>query len=265
MLTMTDHGNSIKNTADRHAFVLAGRETLFLCHMSMVDEMENHMYQLVARVKIPSANMNRYREEYDKNNEDDTFFLVNTEENPIRILDLVNGGTSSFRAAVWSRAHVTEEREPPWGDIEPFIPHTTVTVERVVYFRHIDLNLNRPQSLSYVIFGLGSEAHLHHYLTRQPEFDHVVSLAEPPAWLPDDQLEAGVPINFPALLENGPVCCSPLKPGSTHAVQYCGIETPMTHAHEPDEFVVTIGRELWFNTSIVNSENPCAPPASPEP
>jgi hypothetical protein len=249
---------------------MAGRETLFLCHMPMLRDFEVHMYQLVMRATIPGEHMRRYREEYDKADTTNTFFLVNTEHDLMTILDLATGRRASFTATLWDKATVQKGKKfPPWWKgpedqtpLPPLIEETRVTVDRVVYFRHFDLNLNRPQSLTYVLFGLGDEAHLHHYQTAEPDFDEALTLAEVPGWLPDAQLEAGIHINFPAFEENAPLkSCGPiLEPGSTHLVQYCGIEG--YGGEKLPAFEVKIGRNLWFNTSIGNTDDPCGPTRS---
>jgi hypothetical protein len=59
-----------------------------------------------------------------------------------------------------------------------------VTIERVVYFRHFSMSFQPPDPLTYVLFGFGDEAHMTNCQTKEPDFDHIVSLAEAPDWLP---------------------------------------------------------------------------------
>jgi hypothetical protein len=255
----SDHGGSLDNHPHQHAFVMAGRENLFLCHMPMLD-WEIHMYQLVLQVRIPEKDMEEYRQRYDKANSDNKFFLVNTDSDWMTILELATGQKRAFEAGLWDLAYQEPgKKERPWLNIDPYIGYTCVTVDRVVHFRHFDLNLNRPRSLTYLLFGQGQEAHLQHYQTIEPNFDDVVSLARAPIWLPPAQLEAGVHVNFPDLPDSVGVdnCASPLEPGSSHVVQYCGVESwgDVT----PDPFEIEIGRNLWFDTAIGNSDgkDPC--------
>lgn len=270
----------IKNTLHQHAFTMAGRNCLFLCHMPMLD-METHMYQIVLQVRLPEDAMQCYREMYDRQDPGDTFFLVNQETDQMSLLELATGRRRTFCADVWSRATVRPgQKIPPWLDRDPFIKGVRIDVERVVYFRHFDLNFSRPRSLTYVLFGSGREAHLYHVQSAQPDFDHVLTLTEAPSWLPcedDDyrpQLEAGIHVNIPALsntpgnffsLNAGPR--SPLEPGCTYDVQYFGMDRVVQHSPdggfvevEVPTYPVTIARSLWFNTSICNTRDPAGLP-----
>lgn len=250
----------------QHAFVMAGGEDLFLCHMPMVD-IPCHMYQLVLRVSLPHDDMETYRNALDKQDETGVLYLANSERDRMAIVELANGSRTSFAAMVWDHAYVHPgDKAKPWetpGEvlITPLIDETTVTVEQVVYFRTIDLNLNRPETLTYVLFGRGSEAHLHHYMVKEPEFDQVVTLREAPAWLSEPELEAGIHVNFPHLPtdRHQPVRTNPLQTGTPLAVRRNGIGPSATDG--PGRLTVTVGRNLWFNTSIANPQghDPNAP------
>lgn len=279
MWPLCDVESPIVNTLHRHAFTMAGRDQLFLCHMPMLD-MEDHMYQLVLQVRLPEQAMQRYQTMYDKQDPDNTFFVVNQEAEPMSLLELTTGRRKGFLADVWDKATVRQgEKIPPWLENNPFIKGTQVDIDRVVYFRHFDLNFDRPRFLTYVLFGSGDEAHLYHCLSGQPDFDHVVSLAEVPDWLPRDkdgyrpQLEAGIHVNFPELPDTpanffllDAMSQGPLEPGSTHPVQYHGMERVVQHSHEGfvevevPRYAVTIARSLWFNTSICNTRDPAGLP-----
>lgn len=61
--------------------------------------------------------------------------------------------------------------------------------------------MNRPWSLTYILFGKGEEIFLSHYLIQSPEYMHLLLLEEKPNWLSPEQIEVGVLINFPKFNE----------------------------------------------------------------
>lgn len=118
-----------------------------------------------------------------------------------------------------------------------------------MYYRHFDFNLDYPNSLTYLLFGSGEEAHLYHYQTKEPDFDQVLSLAAAPTWLSPMILEAGVHVNVPTL-HNIPVPCSNPLINPIYQVQYGG---------GPTQYAISVGRNLWFCTKITNEYDPCQP------
>jgi hypothetical protein len=98
-----------------------------------------------------------------------------------------------------------------------------VTIERVVYFRHFSMSFQPPDPLTYVLFGFGDEAHMTNCQTKEPDFDHIVSLAEAPDWLPLHQLESGVHVTIDGKQDLIP-CSNPLpKPSSGDPTPECNV------------------------------------------
>lgn len=263
---------ALREKPHQHGFVMAGEKTLFLCHMPMHLPTPHchhvHLYEMVIRASIPEDTWARYRKAYAAAaNGDpakgDTVFLVNHEDDTFTLPDLVLGRKVSFEAVVYPKARVQPgNRVPPWDkSMKPLLDRTTVTVERVVHWRHFDSNFDPPASLTYILFGEGDEAFLQNYHTRPPDVDHVVQLRKKPDWLPDDLLELSVQVSFPELKSDGPVrtCGSPLRPGSIHPVEYYGMTTFDGTTPLP-RFEVEVDRTLWLNTSILNTTgaDPCA-------
>jgi len=248
------HEDPIVDAADRHAFVVLGTQTIFLCHLTMF-HMEDHMYQLVLRVRFSDYGMRQYLHER-KDNPNTTFFLGNSDRDLLTLPEIQTGTRASFCADVFR--DIPDKPvydEWPWTGIPPAIDYLPVTVERVVCYRHFDFNLGYPEKLSYMLFGFGNEAHMTNYQTREWDFDQVVSLLEAPQWLPLKQLEAGVGITIPALpirpAGEKTYCSDPLTK-ATYDVTYAGKRIPANQ--------ITIGYHHWFSTKIVNETNPCAPP-----
>lgn len=246
---------AIPDSPDRHAFVMLGRRTLFLCHLTMF-HMENHCYQIVVEAGLPDHAMAQYVHERETH-PDATYFLGNLEQDLWTVPQLQNGARRGFLADIWRGIPYQKEyTEWPWNHQRPVISSIPVTVTRVVFYRHFDFNLEHPQTLSYMLFGAGNEAFLTKFQVKEPDFDQVVTLARNPVWLPQDQLRAGVPINIPSL-KGGLHCTNPLAK-SDYQVQYGGFP------EKRPALTIQVARSEWFCTKVVNSENPCPDESSCE-
>ena len=241
---------SLKDTPDQHAFVMAGRQTLFLCHLTMVHtEMPNHMYELVLQATLPRSAWKKYLEDLDHHPKA-TYFLGNSEKDKMTIPDIHIGSRVSFKGDIWRGIPYKKQYTSwPWANQKPIISNITVKIERVVRIRHFNFAVEYPTSMTYFLFGKGQEAHLYHYQTREPEFDQVVSLAQAPDFITQSQLQSGVLINFPTMASTPVRCSNPLT-NKTYQVQYEGIGDFGLHK-------IKIGRSLWFSTKITNSKPPC--------
>ena len=77
------------------------------------------------------------------------------------IPDLATGARTTFQASIWAGIPIKHHYKVwPWKGIKPIVEDTPVTVERVVAYRHFDLQQNYPETLTYLLFGAGDEAHL---------------------------------------------------------------------------------------------------------
>jgi hypothetical protein len=238
---------------DQHAFVMLGEKTLFLGHLTML-HMPEHMFQVVLRAKLPDDAMAKYVTDRAKHPKE-TYFLGNSPDDLMTMFSL-HSGRREFVADIFRGIPYKKEyMEWPWKNESPIVHNVKTTIEREVYYRQFDFNLQYPETLTYVVFGAGSEAHLMHYQVKEPDFDHMLSLAETPEWLPQEALEAGVHINFPTLRATPVYCSSPFR-SAEYQVQYSG---------QPGGYPVEIGTEYWFSTKVTNSGNPCVdvPPAPP--
>ena len=233
---------------EQHAFIMAGTKTLFLCHMTMF-HMELHCYQLILRASLPDYAMQHFRALREERPEQ-VYFLGNSPRDLLTVADLQTGARNSFMADIFQGIPKRDEYLYwPWRDETPVIPNVRVAVERVVFQRHFDFSLEFPPKLTYVLFGYGDEAHMQSYQTKEPDYDHVLSLAKAPDWLPAKKLEASSLINF-QIPRAGTPCETPLKKNRTYKVQY--------HGFEPT-YPVEIGTTWWFSTQIVNADDPCKP------
>jgi hypothetical protein len=252
----TQHGhqhggplNPLNIDPGQHAFIMLGEKALFLCHMTMFD-MEEHCYQLILRATLPDETMKLYLAGLNQSPRT-TYFLGNSNSDLLTVADLASGARRGFLADLFRGVPDRPKSDGwPWDGRPQFLvaANVEVTVDRVVYHRHFDMGLEHPKKLTYVLFGEGDEAHLNHFQTKEPDFDHVLSLSGRPDWLPKRKLEASVHVTFPSLASSPLHCRDPLDPG-VHDVQYQGQGATLK---------LGVRESWWFSTAIVNSKDPCA-------
>ena len=121
--------------------------------------------------------------------------------------------------------------------------------------------MNYPATLTYLLFGSWNEAHMVHYQTKEPDYDHMASLRAAPSWLANDMLAAGVIIDLPDVPRvgtgekaEGVRCTSPFEDNATIQVRYRG-----AGPRRP----VTVDHTYWFCTRICNFIDPCEQYKSP--
>ena len=176
-----DNG-SVPFPKHQHAFFIVGTEHLFLVHMTNM-WIDCHLYQFILEIGVPEDVKQRYLDDR-KRHPTDWYIIGNEHDDTMSLPNIQRGQRTSFRGSIW-RGWPTKKGSPhwPWSNDDPVIKGFEVQVKRIVCFRHFDFNFNNPNTLSYILFGKGNEAHMQHYQVKQPEFDHVVTLAEAPEWL----------------------------------------------------------------------------------
>jgi hypothetical protein len=147
----------------------------------------------------------------------------------------------------------TEYTHWPWEGVRPVFANVRVSIERMVHFRPFSETMNYPGTLTYLLFGAGHEAHMVHYQTKMPDFDHMASLKATPPWLENEMLAAGVVVDLPDIpraeeKDAAVRCTKPFENGSTIQVRY--------RAAEPRR-AVTIDHTYWFCTRVCNKPDPC--------
>jgi hypothetical protein len=227
-----------------HNFFMFGSKTLYIEHMPMFTE-EKHMYQVILRADLPDTVMRGYRARQGGAHRT-PWNLVNSAK--LYTLPQVKAGTLST-IGVDVYADYSNADAAPTGS--PFATDVPLTVREVVHFRHWDFNIPRPQNLTYLLFGRGGEAHLSHYIARDPDFQHIVTLRSAPAWLSADQLAAGAEICFSGVPSLPLACADPLRKGS-HRVLFQG------RTDAPATLDLTGASSVWFSTgNLLNAKDPC--------
>ncbi len=243
------------NEPHRHAFVLVGDKTLFIVHMTQ-HWYEEHRYQFILEVMLPPEETARYQADR-KNHPEQSYFLANLPRDVFTLPSLQAGERREFRCEIFRgipAASGSRYTAWPWDENFPrFIQEVVVTARRTVHYRPFSDRMHHPTTLTYLLFGVGDEAHMTNWQTKEPDFDHVVSLQAAPSWLPPDQLKAGVIVDIPGQETSTALwplarCKNPWPNEVDQYVRYRG---------EEDERLIKIGKTAWFSLKIVNSANPC--------
>ncbi len=226
-----------------HNFFMFGSKALYVEHMPMFTK-EKHMYQVILRVELPDAVMRAYRARQGPRRT--PWNLLNS--TILYTLPQIKAGTlRSFEVDVYE--DYSNADAVPAGS--PFATGVPLEVREVVHFRHWDFNIPRPQYLTYLLFGRGGEAHLSHYIARDPDFQHIVTLKSAPAWLSPDQLAAGVEICLPDVPSVPVSCSSPLRDKS-YRVLFQGRQDARATLD------LNGVSSIWYSTgNLLNANDPC--------
>jgi hypothetical protein len=265
-----DHGgstpedNDLKDEPHRHAHSLIGTKTLFTCHLTN-HWWEPHMFQLVMEIQLADWAMDLYRKERLARPKE-SYFIANTPDDLMPLSSFHTRKRTSFRADVWRGIPPTPKAQYetwPWQGVRPLIADVPVSVVRVVYYRPFVAHMPYPETLTYILFGNGDEAHMTNFQTKEPEFDHILSLSEAPKWLPKSLLEAGILIDIPdirTIPSSGRHCANPLPEGTNQEVRYRG-----SGDKPKDRRRIAIGPTYFFCYKIANKaeNNPCAGSQAP--
>lgn len=250
----------IPNQPEQHAFVMLGMNTLFLCHLTMYG-MEEHNYQIVLQGRLPAFAMEQYRRDR-LAHPNNSYFLGNSPTDLFTVPDVQCGMRTFFLADVFRGIPQQDKYESwPWANQTPLIPSVRIEVERVVYFRHLSLTFQPPTMLTYALFGFGNEAHMTNWQTKSPGFDHVVSLAEAPDWLPQSQLQSSVHVGISGQPGTNLLCADPLPASSEGSPATCSVKY---RGVGPDR-QIKLAFHHWFCTKVCNDPNPdpCAGKSAP--
>lgn len=242
MVKASGEESRIANHPTQHGFVVSGLDTIFLNHLAVFSE-QNHMYQLILQVSLPEAALRTYVEDR-RQHPDEVYILGNSQWDLMTLPQITTEELGAFTGDLFRGLPADPNTTPP------LVHDLRVTIDRIVYFRHFDYVESHPPVATYVLFGAGEEAHLAHRMTRAPDYQQVLDLAELPDWIPPVQLQSAVEINFPSIPYEGTTPCSnPLtEPG--YEVTFAG----QTH----EVFEVAIGTSFYFDTEGLNHpRNPC--------
>jgi hypothetical protein len=252
-----------------HGFFMFGAEHLMLYHSSVFDATD-HSYQMILKANLQPASV---RDFYQQNYENPDYecstvsgytWIVHNDSphQHFTLPHLFSGEVASFtgdlkfiNTATGQYRHDCPQRESG--------ANATVNVERMMYFRRYDLSADYPDQLTYLLFGMGDDAYMAHYLTKRnssgsasapPDplaFDDIVRI-DRPGWLPPSQedvfstvLEVKIPsVSVPTL-----PTASPLGVQTDHNVTVHGIPS------DGGPLTVHVRKSYRLDTRIINLTN----------
>jgi len=224
-----------------------GNDQVFLSHMPMFT-MASHMYQVVLRVTLAPDALQLYQQQQTAHphavrnlaNPNDKFVLP----------DLKNATRTQFTADLFAD-YTNDGGGAPVGD--PFATGVSVQVEQVVHFHRFDHTQPRPTQLRYLLFGTASQAHLSHYIAKDPDFQHILTLATVPTQLTPEQLGAGVLIDIADHASTPIPCTPPLTAGASISA------VPAEPSATAFDLDLTGAHTVWFSTgNLLNATDPCS-------
>jgi hypothetical protein len=228
-----------------HGYFMIGTEALYLSHMPMFT-VERHMYQVVLRATLPPDVMQEYQAGR-KAGPTVPYNLTNSQDDPYALPELRSGRRTSFMADIYK-----EYSNADAGPVDPpFAKDVPVQIEQIVHLRHFNFEIPRPEHLTYVLFGSGGEAHLTHYIARDPDYQHIVTLGSVPDWLSADQIAGSVELTIGSLLSTPVPCSQPLTQDG-YSVLFQGWDV------QQFELDMKGAASLWFSTgNMLNANDPC--------
>ena len=250
--------------ASLHGFFMLGNDNIMLYHSSAFASI-NHPYQMIINVNItPVLSSDQYELAYDA--------LINFGWTWITHNGEWHGGSHEHLVShepftlphfhAGSVPHFNGDISLLWTDgrgyaVHRYLQDVTLTVEKIMYFRRFDLSADYPETLTYLLFGIGSDVYMAHYLTKNSgtkenphplAFDDILRVNRP-AWLAgqDDLLESVIEVKIPSVSVTTLPTSSPLPVGTPVNVTVYGHPSL-----DGNDLTVEVVERIWFDTHIVN-------------
>ena len=149
----------------RHGMLVLGSENIYVSHLPMF--MPQHRYQGIWEVSFGEEGDKVYRAERARPENAKLIFTLN----PLELFRLpeLTQARKSFRADVFL-GHFEREGN------ERILDNVKVTVRRQVHWHPFRNSHERPELLTYLLFGKGKELFLAHWISLAPNFDQIVSV-----------------------------------------------------------------------------------------
>ncbi len=147
-----------------HGMLVLGSETLYASHLPMFSA--QHRYQGIWEVSFGEEGDRVYRAERARPENAKLIFTLEPTED-FRLPELTQT-RKSFRANIY-RGHFERGGQPILEDVK-------VTVRRQVHWHPFRNSHERPEPLTYLLFGKGKELFLAHWISLAPNYDQIVSV-----------------------------------------------------------------------------------------
>jgi hypothetical protein len=194
-----------EDAPNTHNMLVVGTEAVFLSHLPMFDDLNEgksdytspHRYQVILEARFSSGGKDLtavYTEDRKNHPKTKMYTLSPTAEFVLAKLftpDAQKPELSSFRATVF-RGHL-ERRGKPINGLEDIV----VTVKQVMHAQKFEPADDKPEELTYFLFGKGMELFLAHSISKPPDFDQVLSVKVEGHSFTDAELGKGIEVTIP--------------------------------------------------------------------
>lgn len=143
-----------------HGMLLMGEKTIYASHLPMFHS--PHDYQIILMLHMEPKVHKHYNADR-LAHPDETVYTLEPE---VFVLPEKVKHGKYFKASIY-RGHF--ER----GGVK-IIENVTVTIAKVIYFKHFKTHEDRPEYLNYILFGNAEEQFLAHYISKRPDFDEII-------------------------------------------------------------------------------------------
>jgi len=174
-----------EDAPNTHNMLVVGTEAVFLSHLPMFDGLNErksdytspHRYQVILEARFSSGGKDvtaLYTEDRKNHPKTKMYTLSPTDEFVLAKLfrpDAQRPELSSFRATVF-RGHFERRGKQPINGLEDIV----VNVKQVMHAQKFEPADDKPEELTYFLFGKGMELFLAHSISKPPDFDQVLSV-----------------------------------------------------------------------------------------
>lgn len=198
-----------------HGMLVLGSDAIYASHLPMF--MPQHRYQGIWEISFGEEGDAVYRAERSRPENAKLIFTLEPTEQ-FRLPELTQT-RKSFRANIY-RGHFERDGN------ERILDNVKVTIRRQVHWHPFRNSHERPEPLTYLLFGEGDELFLAHWISQAPSYDQIVSVtpSAPLGEVPDgaqlvlpkrkdgDALKAGESVSGLMIVDGGPEQPFTVKP-----------------------------------------------------
>jgi hypothetical protein len=218
-----------------HNMLVVGEDPVYLSHLPMF--MVPHDFQVLVQVTFADGGRDPQAEYVaDRRQRESNVYTFSPEQFAITGLvePAAKPARQSFRGGLF-RGHLERGGVPLAEDVG-------VSVQQVVHFRRFERPGARPATLTYLLFGAGAALFLAHFITRPPDFDHVLSVTLGGRRPADEELARGLLVEFEGRRDT-------LAERVREGEQLTG-----TTGDPPVELQVEVDREFYLETGDLAQE-----------
>lgn len=216
----------------RHNMAVIGREHLFLSHLPMFMAPHDAQLLLEAAIEVDGRPAMERWTAWRAQHPEPRFLTVFPEKFPLSTLYQPDPPARTAFLGTFFAGHL-ERGAPPI----PELTDVTVRLTRVVHARRFG-SADKPDELTYVLFGRGEERYLAHVIRSAPDFDQLLAVRVGGEAPTEEELERGVSV---VLLERPNTAATRLRDGERAAAR-----GHVTGAHRFLELELDEIRELYF-------------------